>query len=178
MGVDLEGGFFPLGEELFLDKDRISARFYSGNIFSPNDSLWTKLQGTFDIVHASSFFHLFGLEKQKIVADAVCQLVKSVSNSMVLGLQVGAPTDPGEIAVFSEQEPSYCHSQVTMQQLWDEAGVRTGLEEKGLRWEVTLKHSSIPEHMRIGGFANPRLADITWAATLVDQTLQSSGSEE
>ena len=65
VGIDLEGRFSPLGEELFLDEDRISAPFFSCSIFAPDDPLWTGLPGAFDIVHASSFFRLSCLEKQK-----------------------------------------------------------------------------------------------------------------
>ena len=125
------------------------------------------MYGHTDIVHASSFFHLFGLPKQRLIARTITRLVRHVPDSVVLGLQLAAADNAEALPVFSEDEPTYCHSPATMQALWDDAGKEVGLDEKGLAWRVEMQKKEVPEGMRIGLLANPKLRDVMWVATLV-----------
>jgi len=164
--VDLEPGFFPLSEALFLDSGRLSARFVGADILHTDDAIWVELQGTIDIVHASSFFHLFGLPKQRLIAEAICRLVAPVPGSVTLGLQLAAAGEAEEIPVVNEEELTYCHSPATMQALWHDAAGVSGLDGKGLEWKVEVTKQEKPEEMKIGLLSNPKLVDAFWVATL------------
>lgn len=167
IGIDLEPRFFTISEDLFRDKGRLSARFCRADIFQTDDRLLAELSGSIDVVHASSFFHLFGLPKQRHIALTIAKLVRPLPGSLVLGLQIAAAGEAENIPVFSEEEPTYCHSLATMQALWDDTVQEAGLEEHALVWKVGLKEKLVPENMRIGHFANSKLIEVMWIAELV-----------
>lgn len=166
VAVDLEPRFFPLSEALFLDSGRLSARFVSADVFDTHDAIWAELQGTMDIVHASSFFHLFGLPKQRLIAAAICRLVRPVPGSVALGLQLAAAGEAEDIPILNEEQPTYCHSPATMQSLWDDAAIVSGLDRRGLKWKVDVTKEEKPKQMRVGLLSNPKLVDTFWVATL------------
>ena len=168
--MDIEPGFFAFSNELFRDGDRLTARFLSGDIFRGSDKVWTDMHGRIDIVHATSFFHLFGLPKQRLIARAINRLVRPVPNSVVLGLQIAAAGEAEALPVFSENEPTYCHSPETMQELWDDAGKEASLEEKGLAWNVEMRKKKVPKRMKVGLLVNPKLNEVTWIATIVKKS--------
>ena len=170
--VDLEPGFFPLSEDLFLDKGRLSARFVGADVFQTQDPIWLELASSIDIVHASSFFHLFGLGKQRLIAEAICRILRPVPGSVVLGLQLSAAGDAGNIPIVNEEEPSYCHSAETMQKLWDDAGRAAGLRECGLKSNVDLNIMQMPDAMKVGLLANPEIANSMWVVTLMESNLE------
>ena len=167
VGVDLEPGFFALSEALFLDHGRLSARFFSADVFQEEDAVWRSLYGSIDIVHASSFFHLFGLPKQQLIARMISRLVAPVPDSVVLGLQLGAAGEAENISIMNEEHPTYCHSPTSMQALWDGAGREAGLHEQKLAWSVEVRERDVPESMRIGLLVNPKLTEVMWIARLV-----------
>lgn len=166
-GVDLEARFIGLSEELFLDKGKLSARMAAADIFEEDSTFWMSLHGQFDIVHASSFFHLFGLPKQRCIARAIAKLVKSKPGSTVLGLQLAAAGEAEDIPVVNEQEPTYCHSLASMQDLWISAGREIGFEAQGLTWDVKIMDRIMPQAMKVGLLANPKLKEISWVARIV-----------
>ena len=55
-GIDSEDAFLSLGYDLFKDRNKLESTFIAGEIFSTD---LTSMQGTFDIVEASLFFHPF-----------------------------------------------------------------------------------------------------------------------
>lgn len=167
VGVDLEPGFFGLSDELFLDKGTFSAYLAAADVFEECDPLWARFRGSFDIVHASSFFHLFGLSKQRRAASAIAKLVKPRPGSTVLGLQLAAIGEAEDIPVVNEEKPTYCHSPPSMQELWLRAGEEANFEAEGLTWDVKIRDRSIPQPMRIGLLANPKLREIVWVANVV-----------
>lgn len=167
VGVDLEPGFFGLSDQLFLDKGIFSAQLAAADIFEESDPLWAKFRGSFDIVHASSFFHLFGLSRQRLAASAIAKLIKPRPGSTVLGLQLAAVDEAENVPVVSEEEPTYCHSLASMQDLWLLAGREANFDAQGLTWSIQIKDRSVPQAMRIGLLANPKLKEITWVANVV-----------
>ena len=167
MGVDLESAFIGLSEELFQDRGKLHAQLVTADIFEESNPFWTNLHGQFDIVHASSFFHLFGLPKQRRIANAIVKLIRPVAGSTVLGLQLAAAAEAENIPIVNEDEPTYCHSLATMQQLWVDAGRDAGLDRQGLTWDVRIIDRNIPQAMRIGLLANPKLKEIAWIATTI-----------
>lgn len=169
--IDIEPGFFSISHDLFRDSaDSLPARFAGGDVFDEEQEIWRDLTELTDVVHASNFFHLFGLPKQKKIARLISRLVRSVQGSLVLGLQLGANEEPGDIPVVSEEDPSYCHSAETMQSLWTEAGDDAGLDSRGLEWIVEVKKRPVPERNKVGLLANPNLVEVMWNARLGETT--------
>ncbi|KAL8957979.1 MAG: hypothetical protein Q9193_004874 [Seirophora villosa] len=167
--VDLEPRFFDISEDLFRDHGRLEGSFVGADIFDAEEKLWTKLEGSVDIVHASSLFHLFGLERQRRIACLTSRLVKPGPGSLVLGLQLAAKEKAEHIPIFNEQEPSFCHSLGSMQAMWDDAGREVGLTAGGaLRWQVDLTPHDVPESHRIGLLSDMRLTEVLWVAKLVE----------
>lgn len=86
-GSDLDAGFIDLGYDLFRDKNKLKSTFKTGDFFAPEKAGLE--DGSFDFVHASSFFHLFNLDEQ---ADAIARclcLLKRKPGSALFGRQVG-----------------------------------------------------------------------------------------
>ncbi len=165
--MDLEPGFFGLSDELFLDKGILSAHLAAADIFDESDPLWARFRANFDIVHASSFFHLFGLSKQRLAASAIAKLIKPRPGSTVLGLQLAAVGEAENVPVVSEEQPTFCHSLTSMQDLWLLAGREANFDAQGLTWDIQIRDRSVPQAMRIGLLANPKLKEITWFANVV-----------
>ncbi|KAI4199447.1 MAG: hypothetical protein LQ348_001886 [Seirophora lacunosa] len=167
--VDLEPRFFDISEDLFRDHGRLEGSFVGADIFDAEEKLWTKLEGSVDIVHASSLFHLFGLERQRRIACLTSRLVKPAPGSLVLGLQLAAKEKAEHIPIVNEQEPSFCHSSGSMQAMWDDAGREVGLTAGGaLRWQVDLTPRDVPDSHRIGLLSDMRLTEVLWVAKLVE----------
>lgn len=79
------------------------------------------LHGRVFAIHASSFFHLFGEEKQLHVARALAGLLSPEPGSVIFGLHVGLPEkgfDPS-VAHRLGDPPLWCHSPESWTQLWD-----------------------------------------------------------
>ena len=152
---------------MFLDRATFSARLLAADIFDEGETFWKSSRASFDLVHASSFFHLFGLSKQRDVACALAKLVKPRAGSLVLGLQLAAMDEACVVPIVSEVEPTYCHSPETLEDLWLQAGRQAGFEENGLSWRVSVKDRMVPEAMKIGLLANPKIKEIIWTAVVV-----------
>lgn len=134
IGLDLRGEFVELGFELFGDRGRWKGEFVVGDIFDEGDEGVKGLEGRVDVVHAASFFHLFGWEEQVAVGVRIVSLFrKDVENPVVLGRQVGEENPWGleEYRALGDSEARYHHNGESMQRLWDEIGERTGT-----RWIV------------------------------------------
>jgi hypothetical protein len=70
-------------------------------------------------IHASSFFHLFGQEKQLYVAHALAGLLSPEPGSVIFGLHVGNP-EKGLISNPARGgHQMFCHSPESWTQLWD-----------------------------------------------------------
>ena len=73
------------------------------------------------------------------------------------------------VAVFIDQEPSFCHSKQSMQGMWNEIAKEVGLTvNSGLRWEFGWTPRDIPESHRIGFLGDERLTEVLWVAELMD----------
>jgi hypothetical protein len=143
IGSDLQQGFLGLGYDLFKDKDSLRSEFIAADVFEPESNL-TALEGTIDIIHASSFFHLFGYEGQKRVARRVVQLLKPKKDSLLVGRQVGNVRAHEKESAASGSGNMFLHNVESWKQMWKEIG-----EETGTKWEVqaTLKDWSLAGSM-------------------------------
>jgi hypothetical protein len=130
--------FWNLGYELFLDKDKLKATFIPGDVFDPESAL-KQLDGKVDILHAASFFHLFGYEQQVEVAKRVVKLLRPVPGSLILGRQVGS-AKPGVMVRPQSGRTMFRHDERTWTEMWEKVG-----EELGVKFEVDAKLEEMKE---------------------------------
>lgn len=125
---------------MFQDRDRFQARFVVGDVLNSSASL-EPLDGQFDIIHASSFLHLFGWDDQVRIGTRLVRFFKPESaTAMIVGRQVGLYEAPS-LEAWREQEQAsraegksknFHHDLKSWQLLWDEIGAQTGT-----KWEVS-----------------------------------------
>jgi hypothetical protein len=77
------------------------------------------LHGRVFAIHASSFFHMFGEEKQLHLARALAGLLSPEPGSVIFGLQVGLPEKGFDPSVVHRDHRMWCHSLESWTQLWD-----------------------------------------------------------
>lgn len=144
-GADVDASFVDLGYELFMDRGQFAARFVAGDVLAGAESL-APLRGQFNMVHTSSFFHLFGWDEQVRLGEAVAAFLRpGVPGCMIFGRQ-SATVEALPVARWREQQDAaeaagnarrpYRHDLGTWKELWDEVGRRTGT-----KWEVKNEFS-------------------------------------
>jgi hypothetical protein len=130
IGSDLHQGFLDLGYDLFKDRETLHTEFIAADVFDAESKL-TQLEGSIDIIHASSFFHLFGYEGQKKIARRVVQLLKPKKDSLLVGRQVGNVKSHEIESAASGSGNMFLQNVDSWKQMWKEIG-----EETGTQWEV------------------------------------------
>ena len=130
-GADLYPKFFDLGYDLFRDRTSLQATFIAADIFIPHSAL-QPLYGTVDIIHASSFLHLFDWDQQVEVLKVVVKLLKPVKGSLILGRHMG-DAESGAKDGLSANEKMYRHNEESWTKLWALIS-----EETGTQWDVTF----------------------------------------
>lgn len=145
-GADLEPRFWDLGYDLFRDRDTLESEFYQLDLFDV-DSLKRVAAAAsgssapgdagFDIIHASSMFHLFDWDKQlEAMTNTLTYLLRRRPGSMVFGRQVGTDTPgPHESSTSTSGAVMYQHNEETQRRIWETVEAKTGLN---LRIEVDL----------------------------------------
>lgn len=125
-GCDLRKEFVELGYQLFRDHDSLRSQFLTADIFDESSPL-TELQGTFDVVYAGSFFHLFDYENQIKVSTAVAKLLRPEKGSMILGRQIGAVDAGTHDHKTNPTGTMYRHNPGTLQEMWKKIGDDLGM---------------------------------------------------
>ncbi|KAI4727060.1 hypothetical protein E4T49_05171 [Aureobasidium sp. EXF-10728] len=138
IGSDLQQGFLDLGFDLFKDKETLHSKFVAADVFAAESEL-TPLEGNIDVIHASSFFHLFGYEGQKKIARRVVQLLKPKKDSLLVGRQVGNVKAHEAESSASGNGNMFLQNVESWQQMWKEIGKETGTE-----WEVKARLDDWP----------------------------------
>jgi len=146
-GCDLEKDFMDLGYGLFNDRDRLKTKFMVADIFDPSSPL-KDLQGSFDMIYAGSFFHLWGLEKQKEVSKLLVRLLRPKTGSVILGRQVGGAEAHETI---SATYTMYRHNPDSFEQLWKEIG-----DDLGIAFKVNARLKSANDNHFEGNDPNVR----------------------
>jgi hypothetical protein len=77
------------------------------------------LRGRVSAIHASSFFHLFGEEKQLYLARALAGLLSPEPGSIIFGLHVGLAEKGFTPPASGRNYRLFCHSPETWTQMWD-----------------------------------------------------------
>ncbi|KAF8485439.1 hypothetical protein F5888DRAFT_1811653 [Russula emetica] len=77
------------------------------------------LHGRVIAMHASSFFHVFGEEKQLHLARALAGLLSPEPGSIIFGLHRGAPEKGFQPSLRRKDHRLWCHSPESWTELWD-----------------------------------------------------------
>ncbi|GLB41662.1 hypothetical protein LshimejAT787_1002620 [Lyophyllum shimeji] len=159
---DLVQGFWDLGHELFKSTpETVPAAFIAGDAFDPNilapgppvDSVpqtprpdlrsltsLNPLQGRISVIHASSFFHLFGKERQEDLARRLATLLSPLPGSVIFGSH-GGSTKPEYAEDGLAEHRLFRHSPESWTELWD-----GNVFEKGkVKVETRLKQVERPD---------------------------------
>ncbi|GME39809.1 methyltransferase domain-containing protein [Neofusicoccum parvum] len=143
-GTDLRGPFLTLSHTLFIDAHILPpSRLLAADIFDDGPaSPLAPLAGTLSVIHASSFFHLFGRADQLRAAERCVALLRPAPGVAVVGRQVGSRV-PGERAAGQEGRVArFMHDVASWARLWQEVGERTGT-----RWEVEGRMGEVGEEV-------------------------------
>jgi hypothetical protein len=128
-GSDLNGDFFGVGYDLFLDKTTLKTKFIQADVFDADSGL-NELDGKISLVHAGSFFHLFDWDNQIKAAKRVVQLLKAEPGVIIFGRQ-GAKVEAGSFGHISKEHTAYWHNPESWAKLWEQVG-----DETGSKWVV------------------------------------------
>jgi len=115
-----------LGYDLFLDRSLMQAHFIAADVFAATSPL-DQLDGTVDIIQASSFFHLFTRDEQLRAGAKVMKLLRHVPGSMIFGRQMGRPDGAGTDSSRPGSKV-YWHDEESFHKLWNEIADRTGVK--------------------------------------------------
>jgi SAM-dependent methyltransferase len=146
-GCDLQPDFIELGFKLFNDREKLQTKFLVADIFDPSSPL-KALQGSVNMVYTGSFFHLWGLQKQKEVSKAVALLLLPSTGSMILGRQVGA-VEAQEMS--SATGTMFRHNADSFKTLWKEIG-----DDIGATFKVEARLRSM-NHKHFAGNDSKRI---------------------
>ena len=131
---DLEQSFLDLSYDLFKDKDTLEAHLFEANAFDEGGAL-DDLQAKIDIVHASSFLHLFGWDDQLKLCKRIIKVLKPRKGSLIFGRQTGnlkGQEVPGGSCVGDSNAVVWRHDVESFTKLWEVAGRET--ETKWKTW--------------------------------------------
>ncbi len=123
-----------MGYELFKDRETFKGHFVAGDMLDPENTSLQVLDGKLNIIHAASFFHLFGWEDQVDIGTRMVRFFKpGAKKPTIVGRQIGnrSPVDP---EVHAQRGLGrYHHNPESLQKLWDEIGAKTGT-----KWKVEM----------------------------------------
>lgn len=123
-GAELRRDFIDLGYELFLDRSTLKVHFHTGDFFD-TDATGLPIKA-FDMIHASSFYHLFNWSEQVDCLSKTVALLKPMAGSVILGRQVASDT-PGEWEHITARSNGtmYRHNVDTFHRLVEEVSMKT-----------------------------------------------------
>ncbi|CAK1360669.1 uncharacterized protein RHO25_003959 [Cercospora beticola] len=125
-GSELSSDFIDVGYDLFRDRDRLQATFTTGDFFAPE--MAGLAEQSFNYIHASSFFHLFDLERQFEAMSRCVRLLKRKPGSLIFGRQVGT-TAAGEVEhAQTELVKTYRHDEASFRKLVDDVAAKNGVK--------------------------------------------------
>ncbi|KAM6495362.1 hypothetical protein JOM56_008068 [Amanita muscaria] len=142
VGFDLEQRFWDFSHELFKTTPEIyPAAFVAGDVFDPliiaprepfyeepntprpdlrSLTSLTPLQGFVTAIRASSFFHLFGEEKQLEAGRRLASLLSPDPGSIIFGGHVGLPVKGTRThRLLGSEMTMFCHSPESWRDFWD-----------------------------------------------------------
>jgi SAM-dependent methyltransferase len=141
-GVDLHQGFLDVGYHLFRDRETLRSTLLAADIFDEENAALKQIEGSIDIVHAGSFFHLFDWNQQVCAAKRVVQLLKPQKGSMLVGRQAG-DVNAGEKSRPGKLGSRYRHNAESWKKLWAQVA-----RETGTQWGINVRELRDEEYFR------------------------------
>ena len=125
-GLDLIPDLWNIGFELFKDKAHFDPSFIAHNFFDKEGVLGLEL-GSFDIIHAADFLHLFSWEEQVTALSRMISLLKQTSGSIICGRHVATKQAMAVPAKFNTVgTEQYFHTGDSFLKLLDDVKKVTG----------------------------------------------------
>jgi hypothetical protein len=118
------------------------------------------LRGRVFAIHASSFFHMFGEEKQLHVARALAGLLSPEPGSVIFGMQVGLPEKGFDPSVVHRDHRMWCHSPESWTQLWDGLVFENGV----VNVQTTLVYMG-KKYLELDAPQNTTFTVLVWSVT-------------
>ena len=161
-GMDLVPEFNDLGKNLFCDAEKLSYNFYARDILDDSAD-WATLTNRFDILHITSFLHIWNWEGQLKAAERLAKLIKPKPGSLLLGSGLGS-TVGGEWPNLEGDGTNYRQSVESFTRLWKEVGERTGT-----KWEVRGEVKRLPASKQNESqpWADPNMGILTFEVELL-----------
>lgn len=124
-GTELDQVFIDLGYELFKDRDSLDTKFIAGDIFS--DDAYGLKDGSFDFIHAGSFFHQFTWAEQIEVLTKCFRWLKPQAGSMMVGRHIAV--DEPEVIKHPQLKSgeAYHHNIDSWKKIVHEAAEKVGV---------------------------------------------------
>lgn len=125
-GSELEQSFIDLGYDLFKDHDTFDVHFFAADFFKANAPGLE--EGSYDMIHAASFFHLFSWDEQVEAWGRALKLLRPKEGSMVFGRQT-AVEEAGPLKhPATRSGEMYRHNEHSFKKLVDEVAEKSGLK--------------------------------------------------
>lgn len=140
-GADLHADYIAFGHELFQDgpesANPLVSQFHTGDVF--DETFLTELKDGVDIIHITSFLHLFSWDKQVQALTHLEQLLRKKKGSLVVGAHIGT-VEGGELVIPSRPKLTaakiFRHNTATFRKLWSQIGDGN--------WEVDVREEMLP----------------------------------
>ena len=163
-GTDLHPEFLELGYELFADRDFCAAHLFAADVFQDGKE-WDQVRGKMDIIHAGSFFHIFGWDDQIRICKKTIELLKPRKGSMIFGRQTAGLTGQEvKNAASGNRDAStvWRHNAESFKKLWHAAG-----QETGTKWKIWAE-LDMGEGMGPGHWSGPDLRRLRFHVERMD----------
>ncbi|KAK3942834.1 hypothetical protein QBC46DRAFT_339087 [Diplogelasinospora grovesii] len=127
VGLDLVPEFNKLSYDLFQDVHRLQFEFHARDIMDDGAD-WGPLERRFDVLHLTSFLHIWNWTGQVKAASRVASFAKP--GSVLIGSGMGSRVG-GEFPNLERTGTNFRQSEESFRKLWLEVGEKTGT-----RWQV------------------------------------------
>jgi hypothetical protein len=159
VGLDLVPGFDDLGKQLFRDGGgKLEYDFYARDVLDDEGQDWAPLEGRFDVLHITSFLHIWNWDKQVRAAVRLVKLAKKKTGTTFIGSGLGT-TVAGEWPNLEGDGTNYRQSEESWARFWKEVG-----EQTGTAWDVDCHVKKMPASKQNEGqaWADPNMGILTF----------------
>jgi SAM-dependent methyltransferase len=144
-GADISEDFISYGYEYFRDQQSLKTKFIFGDVLDPASPAYLEAEGSFDIIFASMFYHLWGWNDHIKTLIRTIKLLKPVPGSMLFGWQMGgSPAVEINRGLYQgrldQHKLMYLHDEESWKKMWKEVEAQTGT-----KWDVQAKPVITPE---------------------------------
>ena len=144
-GADISQKFIEYGYEYFRDQESLKTKFIIGDVLDSSSPAFLEANGSFDIIFASMFYHLWGWNDHIKTLIRTVKLLRPVPGSTLFGWQMGS-TPAIEITRelyenrLEQHKLAYQHDEESWVRMWREVEAKTDT-----KWDVRAKAIVTPE---------------------------------